>query len=84
MVTSANASHIGSALSIADIVAVLYAEILNLDPKKINYEDRDRFILSKGFACVAIYAALAIKGFLMKKNWIHMEKFFHTDESYKP
>ena len=54
MVTSANASHIGSALSIADIVAVLYAEILNLDPKKINYEDRDRFILSKGHACVAI------------------------------
>ena len=35
MVTSANASHIGSALSIADIVAVLYAEILNLDPKRL-------------------------------------------------
>ena len=68
MVTSANASHIGSALSIADIVAVLYAETMNLDPKKINYEDRDRFILSKGHACVAIYAALAIKGFFNEKE----------------
>lgn len=59
MVTHAKASHIGSALSIADIVAVLYAEVLNIDPNNPQWEDRDRFILSKGHACVAVYAALA-------------------------
>jgi transketolase len=63
MVARANASHIGSALSIADIVAVLYTEVLNIDPKNPVDMNRDRFILSKGHACVAIYAALANKDF---------------------
>jgi transketolase len=63
MVTQAKASHIGSALSIADIVAVLYAEILHIDPAQPKLNDRDRFILSKGHACVAVYAALAERGF---------------------
>lgn len=63
MVTNAKASHIGSALSIADIVAALYAKVLHVDPANPCLPARDRFILSKGHACVAIYAALAIKGF---------------------
>ena len=63
MVHNANASHIGSALSICDISAVLYGTILNIDPVLPRKESRDRFILSKGHACVAIYAALAEKGF---------------------
>lgn len=63
MVTKAQASHIASALSITDIVAVLYAEVLNVDPLKPKMSDRDRFILSKGHACVAVYAALAECGF---------------------
>jgi transketolase len=63
MVTQAKASHIGSALSIADIVAVLYAEILHVDSTQPKLTDRDRFILSKGHACVAVYAALAERGF---------------------
>ena len=63
MVHRAKASHIGSALSICDIVAVLYGQVLRLDPKQPNAPQRDRFILSKGHACVAVYAALAETGF---------------------
>lgn len=63
MVTRAKASHVGSALSIADIVAVLYGEILRVDPDRPHFPGRDRFILSKGHACVAVYAALAETGF---------------------
>lgn len=63
MVHRARASHIGSALSIADIVAVLYAQTLRLDPRDPAAPGRDRFILSKGHACVAVYAALAETGF---------------------
>ena len=63
MVHRANASHIGSALSISDIVAVLYGKILNIDPMHPTMESRDRFILSKGHACVAVYSALAARGF---------------------
>ena len=63
MVTRAKASHIGSALSIADIVAVLYSDILRADPAQPGMPSRDRFILSKGHACVAVYAALAEKGY---------------------
>ena len=59
----ANSSHIGSVLSIADIVAVLYNEVLNVSHKEPYCKYRDRFILSKGHAGVAVYAALAEKGF---------------------
>ena len=63
MVARAKASHIGSALSIADIVAVLYSGALKFDPTRPDDPARDRFILSKGHACVAVYAALAQSGF---------------------
>jgi len=56
-------SHIGSILSVADIIAVLYADILNYDNRNPKREDRDRVILSKGHAGAAIYAALAECGF---------------------
>jgi len=56
-------SHIGSALSIADILAVLYKDILNINPNNPKMESRDRFILSKGHAGAAVYAALAETGF---------------------
>lgn len=56
-------SHIASILSVADILAVLYNDILNVDPKNPKMENRDRFILSKGHAGAAVYAALAEKGF---------------------
>lgn len=56
-------SHIGAVLSAADIVAVLYSGVLKYDPKNPAWEERDRFILSKGHAGAAIYAALAESGF---------------------
>ena len=68
MVHKAKASHIGSALSIVDILAVLYGEVMNYDPLKPNKDNRDRFILSKGHACVAVYAALAEVGFFNKQE----------------
>ncbi len=63
MVTQAKASHIGSALSISDILAVLYGSVLRFDAKDPASSDRDRFLLSKGHACVAVYGALAEAGF---------------------
>lgn len=56
-------SHIGSVLSVADIIAVLYTDVLRYDPQIPKWEHRDRFILSKGHAGAAIYAALAESGF---------------------
>ena len=56
-------SHIGSVLSVAEIIAVLYSSVLNVDPKYPNKPDRDRLILSKGHAGSAVYAALAETGF---------------------
>ena len=64
MVNRARASHIGSALSTADIVATLYESVLRINPDEPDWDDRDRFILSKGHACVAVYSALAIRGFI--------------------
>ncbi|MEY4075634.1 MAG: hypothetical protein RIQ69_4 [Pseudomonadota bacterium] len=68
MVHRAKASHIGSALSICDIVAVLYGQVLRLDPKQPDTPNRDRFILSKGHACVSVYAALAETGFFPRED----------------
>lgn len=68
MVHRAKASHIGSALSICDIVAVLYAQTLRLAPGDPTTAWRDRFILSKGHACVAVYAALAETGFFPRED----------------
>jgi len=56
-------SHIGSILSVADIIAVLYSDVLKYDPENPKTDDRDRLILSKGHAGAAIYAALAETGF---------------------
>lgn len=56
-------SHPGPALSIADIMAVLYFKIMNIDPQNPKWADRDRLILSKGHACPALYSALALRGF---------------------
>ncbi len=64
MVHRAKASHIASALSICDIVAVLYGQVLHVDPSEPKAAQRDRFLLSKGHSCVAIYAALAERGFI--------------------
>jgi transketolase len=66
MVHRAKASHIGGALSMADILAALYGPEgrLRVDPRRTDWEERDRFILSKGHACTGLYAALALAGFI--------------------
>ena len=56
-------SHLGAILSVADIMAVLYADILRYDHLRPDWEERDRFILSKGHAGASVYAALAESGF---------------------
>lgn len=56
-------SHLGAIMSVADIIAVLYADVLKFDVETPQWEDRDRFILSKGHAGASIYAALAESGF---------------------
>ena len=61
-------SHIGSVLSVADIIAVLYSDIVKFDNKKPKWDERDRVILSKGHAGAAIYAALAESGFFDVKE----------------
>jgi len=63
MIYKAKASHIGGALSMADILSVLYGRILKYDPKNPSWDDRDRFLLSKGHACSSLYATLALSGF---------------------
>ncbi len=63
MTHSGKGSHIGSALSMADLLAVLYGGFLNVDPADPRKADRDRFILSKGHGGAAVYAVLAETGF---------------------
>ncbi len=67
MVHHANASHIGTCLSIADLLAVLYSKILRVDPDQPNWIERDRFILSKGHGAAILYASLAERGFFPKE-----------------
>ena len=64
MLACAGSGHPGGSLSCADIVAVLYNNIMRYDFNRPNWEDRDRFIISKGHSCPAVYAALALKGFI--------------------
>ena len=69
MIHRAKSSHLGSAYSMADLLAVLYGRILRIDPQKPDSADRDRFLLSKGHACAALYAVLAEQGFF-PKEWL--------------
>lgn len=62
-------SHPGPALSCADIMAVLYFHHMNIRPQEPRWEERDRFVLSKGHACPALYAALAERGFFSKEHF---------------
>ena len=67
MTSRGRSSHIGAALSIADILAVLYGETMRVNPDDPAWSQRDRFILSKGHAGAAVYAALAECGFFPVK-----------------
>lgn len=58
--------HIGAAMSLIEILRVLYDDFLTFNPKNINLKTRDRFILSKGHGCLALYALLSDKNFFSK------------------
>ena len=62
-VYSAASGHPGGSLSIAEILTLLYFEVMNIDPKNPRMEDRDRFVLSKGHTAPALYGVLAERGF---------------------
>src|SRR5215472_7764333 len=63
MTGTANASHVGGSLSAADLLAAVYGRALRYDPQNPQWADRDRFIMSKGHACSALYAVLAESGY---------------------
>lgn len=62
-VYSGKSGHPGGSLSIADVLAVLYFNELNVNPKEPNWEERDRLVLSKGHCSPALYSALALRGY---------------------
>jgi hypothetical protein len=80
MTSRGNASHVGSCLSIADMLAVLYGRVLRVRPEQPDWPDRDRFILSKGPGCAALYAALAECGFF-PLDWLDT---FYADGTRLP
>jgi len=70
----AGSAHFGGALSIAEIVSTLFAYQMKIDKKNPNWEERDRFILSKGHACLAYYAALCEVGYISREELKTFEK----------
>ena len=69
MTHDAGASHVGSALSVVDILCAMYSGSLNINSKNYSKDDRDVVILSKGHACTALYAVLSLTGFF-PKTWL--------------
>jgi len=81
--------HIGGAFSSLDIITVLYNKILKFDPKNPKWEDRDRFILSAGHKCLALYVTLADQGYfdtevLWTYNTLDTRVPMHPDEKVLP
>ncbi|HPX70827.1 MAG TPA: transketolase [Bacillota bacterium] len=73
-VYSAGSGHPGGSLSCADIMAALYFEVMNVDPQNPDKPDRDRFVLSKGHAAPALYAALAEAGYFSKEELVSLRR----------
>ena len=76
MMEAGGRGHLGSALSLVEIIRVLYDDILKYDAKNPTWSERDRFVLSKGHGCLALYALLAEKGFFPESE---LWKFCKTD-----
>ena len=71
---AAKCGHPGGSLSAADMFTYLYSKELNVDPKNPKWEDRDRFVLSKGHTAPGLYAALALKGFFPVEDLLTLRK----------
>jgi transketolase len=63
-VTSSKAGHIGGPLSMMDLLVALYFSEMRIRPEEPDWDDRDRFVLSKGHAAIGLYAVLALRGYL--------------------
>ncbi len=74
MIEAAGNGHPGGSLSIIDILTVLYWKFLKHDPKKPDWESRDRFILSKGHACPALYSVMAHRGYFPVSDLMSLRK----------
>ncbi|MDY5872653.1 MAG: transketolase [Candidatus Methanomethylophilaceae archaeon] len=74
MTTAAGSGHPGGSLSAADLVATLYFEVMNHDPKNPQWADRDRFVLSKGHVAPVLYAALAESGYFPVEDLLSLRK----------
>ena len=68
-VHAAKAGHPGGSLSAADMFTYLYFKEMNIDPANPKWEDRDRFVLSKGHTAPGLYATLALRGFSPRTIW---------------
>ncbi|MCP1224232.1 transketolase [Sebaldella sp. S0638] len=76
-ITEAKSGHPGGSLSLIDILAVLYFEKMNINPKNPNWSERDRLVLSKGHAAPALYAVLAEKGYFPHEELSKLRKNKH-------
>ncbi|MDO4581776.1 MAG: transketolase [Bacillota bacterium] len=74
MLAAAGSGHPGGSLSAADIIAVLYAQVMHIDAAAPQLPGRDRFVLSKGHAAPALYAALALRGFFPMEELANLRK----------
>ena len=74
MLAEAGSGHSGGSLSCADILACLYFSVMRHNPKDPKWRERDRFILSKGHACPALYAALAEAGYFPREEIFTLRK----------
>lgn len=73
-IESAGYGHIGGSMSICDVLAVLYCDVMNIDPTNPNKPDRDRLVLSKGHCGPALYATLAYKEYFDKAELLTLNR----------
>lgn len=73
-VHAAKAGHPGGSLSAADLFTYLYFKELRIDPKNPKWEDRDRFVLSKGHTAPGLYAALALRGYFPEEDLLTLRQ----------
>ena len=74
MIEAAGSGHPGGSLSVIDLLTVLYSKFLRHDPKRPDWPERDRVILSKGHACPALYAVMAHSGYFPKEKLMTLRK----------
>lgn len=74
MIYKAQSGHPGGSFSSADVITALYFRMLNIDPQRPKWEDRDRFVLSKGHVCPILYAALMLRGYFGRQEINNLRK----------